>query len=320
MTLQASASVRHGARRSTRSGRCRCASALFLALLAVPGAALADPSDPAAPASDAVKSATPGITTSDAQMPSGSDMPGAMAATPGGLTLSLGGSGWSGKFGFANRTTISAATVDARFRRGDVFLSGSVPYEQVISDSAIFPGIDGTPLVAAPSAAAFGIARRRYGLGDLTLGVGATVLHEDSAGVDLSVAARVKLPTASNDQLSTRRTDASFRVEASKTFGRVAPIAMLSYRTFGDTAQWRLRDGVAGSVGASYIVGRGTVILLTYDYAERTSAYIGPANAVVLGASRPLGERLRLTGFASAGLSSGAAGVSAGVSIGYRFG
>ena len=273
----------------------------------LPVAARADPGDT--------------VTRTDAatgQVPAGTDMPDTATPSPNGLSVSLGASAWSGRFGFTRRTAITAATLDARYRRGGLLFSATVPYEQVISDAAIFTGIDGTPLVAAPDAASLGIRRRRDGVGDLTLGIGATVLREDRAGVDLSVSARVKLPTASNDQLSTGRTDASFRVEASRTFGRVAPVASIGYRTFGQAPRWRLRDGVAASVGASYIVGQGTVILLSYDVAERTSRYTGPLSQIVLGASRPLGQRLRLTGFAGAGLSSGAAGVSAGLSLGFR--
>lgn len=278
----------------------------------LPGTACADPGDAVAKA-DAARAAV-----STGQVPAGTDMPETATPSPNGLSVSFGASAWSGRFGFARRTAISAATLDARYRRGGLLFSATVPYEQVISDAAIFTGVDGTPLVAAPDAASLGLRRRRSGMGDLTLGVGATVLREDRAGVDLTVSARVKLPTASNDQLSTRRTDASFRVEASRTFGRIAPVASIGYRTFGQTPQWRLHDGVAASVGASYLVGQGTVVLLSFDAAERTSRYTGPSSQIVLGASRPVGQRLRLTGFASAGLSSGAAGVSAGLSLGVR--
>ena len=311
MTSLPSANGPTGAARSTRSRRCSCVSLLLAALLAP--AAWADPLPDSA-------TAAPRVDAQSAEMPGAADMVEPMATGADGLTLTAGGAAWSGRFGFATRTTILSDSFDARYRAGPVRISGTVPFLSITSDAAIFTGIDGTPLVAAPGAASLGLGRRRSGLGDLTLGAGVSVLREDRNGVDVSLSARVKLPTASNRQLTTGRTDAAFGVDASKTFGRVAPILSFSYRSFGDTAAWRLRSGVAGSVGASYVVGAGTVVLLTYDFAERTSAYIGPSNQVVLGTSRLIGRRLRLTGYASAGLSSGAADVAAGISLGVRFG
>lgn len=300
------------ARRSTRSRRCSCVSLALAALLAP--AVWADPLPDPAPA------AAPGTSTQATPMPGPADMAEPMAASPDGLTLTAGGAVWSGRFGFPTRTTIISDSFDARYRKGPIRLSGTVPFLSITSDAAIFTGIDGTPLVAAPGAASLGLRRRRSGLGDLTLGAGLSVLEEGRNGLDLSLSTRIKLTTASNRQLTTGRTDAAFGIEASKTFGRVAPILSFSYRSFGDTRVLRLRDGIAGSVGASYVVGSGTVLLLTYDYAERTSAYIGPSDQIVLGASRLIGGRVRLTGYASAGLSSGAADVAAGLSLGLRFG
>lgn len=310
------------ARRSTRSRRCNCVSFVLAALLAP--AAWADPlPDPATASATATAANVADAPRGDAQsmpMPGSADMAEPMATGADGLALTAGAAVWSGRFGFPTRTTILSDSFDARYRAGPVRISGTVPYLSITSDAAIFTGIDGTPLVAAPKAAALGLGRRRSGLGDLTLGAGLSVLREDQQGIDLSLSTRVKLPTASDRQLTTGRSDEAFGFTASKTFGRVAPIVSFTYRVFGKTATWRLRDGVAGSVGASYVAGSGTVLLLTYDSAERTSAYIGPSNQIVLGASRLIGGRFRLTGYASAGLSSGAAAVAAGLSLGVRLG
>lgn len=338
--------------RSTPSRRSACASrvSLVAGLLALgaPGAAWADPGSPDAPASgepvatgpaaptapvsgDLVgaastipaSAATPAAApaSSDApatQMPTGPDMPNEMTLPNSDFSLALAATGWTGHFGFPTRTTIGTLQADARYRIGNVRLSAAVPYTRIDSDIAVFTGIDGTPLIAAPVNPTG--RRRREGLGDLTLGAAWQALSEDRAGGDLEFSGRVKLPTSSNDRLSTGRTDVAIGLEASKSFGRLVPLATVTYRWFGDTPMWRLRDGVALSVGSSFRLGQRVVLLATYDYADRTSDYIRDSQELVFGASAPIGPRLRISGYASAGLTSGAPAFSSGASIGFSFG
>ena len=68
------------------------------------------------------------------------------------------------------------------------------------------------------------------------------------------------------------------------------------------------------------IVDERTVLLGSYHYARAASRFIRDAHELFAGASRSIsGDRLRLTGYTTAGLSKGAAAVSGGVSLSVKF-
>ena len=247
------------------------------------------------------------------QMPSMPAMP--RQATSGDrVTLALGGTLWRGDFGAATNSQIAVVVANARYRTGDLRLDATLPWMAIRSDGAVFTAIDGTPLVAARGV---GTGRRtRRGLGDLTLGARWLALGEERFGADLELGARVKLPTARDRTgLSTGKVDYAVSAEASKRFGRAVPNARLTYRVFGDPALLNLRNGVATSVGSAYLFDGGTVLVGSYDYAERASAFIGDAHEASFGASTPVGSRLRFNASGSVGLSRSAPDFSAGVSL-----
>lgn len=228
--------------------------------------------------------------------------------------ITVGASAWGGNFGGPGRSTVATLLVNVRQRFGDLRIDATLPWMRVRSPTTIFAGIDGTPLVLASAVPM--TTRRRDGLGDVTLGASWLALNQADAAVDIDLSARIKLPTASDSSgLSTGRTDYAVAVEISRTMGQVTPIASVGYRVFGDPRGWDVRDGVATSIGASIALPAGAVVLVSYDFSERTSRFIRPSHALVAGASAPIGRSLRLTAFASGGLSSGAADVSVGAAI-----
>ena len=127
----------------------------------------------------------------------------------------------------------------------------------------------------------------------------------------------MKLPTASaGSTLSTGKTDVSAGVQLTKTFGRVAPFVSATYRVFGDPAIIDLKNGFAASAGTSIGLGKRTVTLFSYHYAAAATALVRDSHELFAGLSTGLpGSRVRVTGFATAGLSSGAAASSGGISL-----
>ena len=234
------------------------------------------------------------------------------------VTLGFGGSSWSGDYGGESNTSISAGLLTARYALGDLRLSATLPYMRIKSAGAVFTGIGGTPLIVSPFATPTKVTRD--GLGDLTLGAAYLLPTSTSLGVDLELIGRLKLPTASNSSISTGKTDFSVGMEISKPIGRVVPFASLTYRSFGSTSEWKLKDGIATSVGANWIINNRMVGSLSYDYAQQASRYIADSHELVASlSSRLWNTKIRLTGFAAAGLSSGAADVSGGVSLSAGF-
>ena len=116
-------------------------------------------------------------------------------------------------------------------------------------------------------------------------------------------------------ELSTGKSDEAFSAEVSRSLGTITPTARFGYRLFGNPARWDISDGFFGSAGLVFALPQRAVALISYDYAQRTSRFVVPAQALVAAISVPLGRILTISAYASAGLSSGAAGFSAGTSL-----
>ena len=233
--------------------------------------------------------------------------------------LSLGTSIASGDFGTGQDSRVVSMALGARYAVRTFRISASIPYLNVRSRGILFSGIDSTPIIAAGARPG---ARRvtRDGLGDLTIG-GAFTARESDSTPEIELSGRVKLPTASSGSgLSTGKADVSAGVQVTKTFGKVAPFVSATYRIFGDPAIVDLKNGVAASAGASVAVGERAVVLFSYHFAEAASHLVRDSHEVFAGVSGRLpNSKLRLTGFATAGLSSGAAARSGGISLSLDF-
>lgn len=230
------------------------------------------------------------------------------------LSVTVGASWLRGDFGAATDTQVWSVPIGVRYTTGNLRLTANIPYMRIESDGLLFTGIDGTPLVVAPRTPSFN--RVRKGLGDVTLGAAYTLPSESTAGFDVELQGRVKLPTASRSSgLSTRKTDWLVGAEVSRTYGAVTPFVSASYRFFGDMDGWDLRNGMAASVGATVAVGSNTLIG-SYDYARRASRFVGDSHELFAGFSGPiLQNKVRWTIYGTAGLSRGAPDAGAGLSL-----
>ncbi len=253
-----------------------------------------------------------------AEAVSRSDTSGEGAGAPA-FAVSLGTSYASGSFGTGQQSRMIATALGARYAIGTLRISASIPYLNIRSRGVIFSGIDSTPVIAAGTRP--GAPRvTSDGIGDLTLGA-AYALPESGARPEIELSGRIKLPTARDaDHLSTGKTDYSVGVQVTKTYGRLAPFVSATYRIFGDPAIINLRNGFAASVGLSAGLGDRVVALLSYHYAESASRLVHDSHELFAGVSAQLPHsRLRLTGFVTAGVSSGAAAESGGLSLSVSF-
>lgn len=234
-------------------------------------------------------------------------------------SLSLGTTYAEGEFGTGSTTTIASTAVAGRIRLGDWSLSASLPYMRIRSRSTIFTGVDATPVLVAPNTAAR--KRTTSGLGDLTLGASYTIAPS-RLPVELEFSGRAKINTATERSgLSSGENDYALGADVSVPMGRVTPFGSVSYRFLGDTRQYRLRDGPAASAGASYAFNPKSYALLSYHYSRAATTLVEDAHELFAGATTRMdGSPLRLTGFATAGLSRGAAGISAGLAVSLGFG
>lgn len=228
--------------------------------------------------------------------------------------LSLGTIYANGKFGTSSSTSIWSSALGARLRYNDLTFTASLPWMRIRSRSTIFTGIDATPVLVAPNTSAS--RRTTDGFGDLTLGAAYTIAPASSP-IELELSGRAKLNTASKRSgLSSGENDYAVGADLSVPLGKLTPFTSFTYRFLGDTATYALRDGPAASAGASYALGADAFLLASYHYARAATRQVADAHELFAGAStRISGTPMRLTGFATAGLSRGAAAASAGIAI-----
>jgi hypothetical protein len=235
-----------------------------------------------------------------------------------GLSLSLGALFASGDFGADANTSIQSYALGVRARTGNWRFTGSLPWMRIRSNATFFTGIDSTPVLVAPRSPR-GRATAR-GFGDLTLGTSYS-FAPGGGGTELEVSGRVKLDTASqNTMLSSGERDYALGLQAIHPIGRFAPFASVTYRILGDTRDYQLHDGFAASAGSSFSIGSRGLLLASYHYARAATNLVADSHELFGGASIGLGDsRFRLTAFATAGLSRGAAAASSGAALSRSF-
>jgi hypothetical protein len=238
---------------------------------------------------------------------------------PDAFVAQIGATHWSGDFGGPRNAGISVGLVSLRYSTDRLRIGAILPWMEIRSSGTIYTGIEGAPLIVAPTRSAFG--PRRRGFGDVTLSAAYDVLGRSGNELGLEVAGRIKVPTsASSTGLSTGKVDYAASATVTKPIGPVTPLATLSYRVFGDPSGVRIRNSIATSLGGIVQPDARTALIVTYDYAERTSLFVEDSHELVGGVSRTLGDRLRATAFASTGLSNGASDYSLGLSLSALFG
>jgi hypothetical protein len=265
--------------------------------------------------------ATPASPSSATSTVSPSSVPQAMEHMSQGNSIadfSLGTIYAEGKFGTNSKTSILSSALGARLHLGNTTLTASLPWMRIRSRSAIFTGIDATPVLVASNASP--VRRTISGFGDLTLGASYTIAS-DALPIEVQLSGRAKINTAKERSgLSSGKNDYTLGADASATLGRVTPFVSLSYRFLGNTTLYQLRDGPAASAGASYAIGSNSFLLASYHYSRAATRQVDDAHELFAGVSTRIPRSpLRVTGFATAGLSQGAAAASGGLAISAGF-
>jgi len=223
---------------------------------------------------------------------------------PLGLSFTTGADYSVGDYGAAANTKILLVPFSLRATTGRLRLSATLPWLRIDGPGYIVGGAEGGPIVIDPNSPAPRTVRS--GIGDVTFGATYGLLQQDKAGIDLDIGARVKLPTASRSKgLSTGKTDVSVSADISRSFGNVTPFVTLGYRMPGDPTGFDLKNSASVSVGSSFVAGK-SVVIVSYDYSGRTSAFSDPSHSLFGALAVPVTKRITLTGYGTAGLSNGA--------------
>lgn len=233
------------------------------------------------------------------------------AADPGSLSFTTGVDYSVGDYGAPQDTKILVVPFSLRYRVDRLRLSATAPYLKIRGPGVVVGGGEGGPIVVDPNAPQ--PITTRSGLGDVSLGATYTFLEQDSAGFDLDLGARVKLPTGSRAKgLSTGEADFGVNAEISRSFGTITPFASVGYRMPGDPEGVELRNSVTASIGSSFSLGKPTLIA-SYDYAGKSSVNADTSQSLFAGLAVPASDRFTVTGYGTKGFSDGAADYSAGL-------
>ncbi len=225
------------------------------------------------------------------------------------IDLTIGGGIASGDYGSSRSTTMTNGTAGLRWSSGSTSISATLPYVVIESPGVAFSGFDGTPLIMLADGG--GRKRISQGVADPTFSLSSA---KNISNLSIRGTARVKIPVQKLNGISTGKMDWSSSVEISTTTGNISPFALISYRSYGDPSSWTIKDGFAGAIGASAPIGKGSAAI-SYNLAQSTSEFIEDGHEIIALYERPISQKMRLSGYASVGLSDGAPGVGAGIRL-----
>ena len=157
------------------------------------------------------------------------------------------------------------------------------------------------------------------GLGDVTLAASYIAFPApDLPFPAVEISARIKFPTASNSANELIGTgDYSYTLQAGffRRWGRVTPLATISYRIAESKRGFRLRNALFTSVGGSVELTPSLSMGLLYDWSQQTSAASEPTHQLFPYFAVKLRDDLRLMPYAVAGLSTHAPKWGTGVQL-----
>jgi len=224
----------------------------------------------------------------------------------------------NGNYGTDRNTDVEMGLTTLGAVLGNLRVNISIPYMRisgrglVIFDAAGNPEVINRRTDIAPDV--------RTGWGDLNLAASYTVPPDNLDGFQLDMTARAKLPTASTRRrLGTGDADFGGNFELSHQLGFWDPFVSVGYLIPGNAAGFTLNNTVSASAGTSVELSDKLVAIGSYDFDSPSSPLLPSSQEAFGSLSWLFSDTISLTGYATAGLSSGAPKVGGGLLISYDF-
>jgi hypothetical protein len=224
----------------------------------------------------------------------------------------------NGSYGTDRNTDVELGLTTLSAISGNLKVSISVPYMRiagrglVIFDAAGNPEVINRKTTIAPDV--------RTGFGDLNLSATYTIPPDVLDGFELDVTARAKAPTASTRRrLGTGAADFGGDFEVSRQFGIWDPFISIGYLFPGQPSVYSLNNTASVSTGTSLELTDHLVAIGSYDYDSPSSPLLPSSQEAFGSLSWLISDTVTLTGYSTAGLSSGSPKVGGGLLVSYDF-
>jgi hypothetical protein len=234
------------------------------------------------------------------------------------FTGTLGSDYSNGSYGTSRNTDVELGLATLSVETGALKFSVGMPYMRISGRGLVVFDAAGNPIV---------INRRttlppdvRTGFGDLNLSATYTIPPDILDDFEVKLTAGTKLPTASERRrLSTGKADYSMSMDVSRQFGVWQPFVTVGYLFAGRPDTFQLYNTTSVSAGTTLELNSNLVALASYDF-DSASTPLVPASHELFGSlSWIRDDSITLTGYGTAGLSSGSPSVGAGLLISYGF-
>ncbi|PCJ17272.1 MAG: hypothetical protein COB04_09155 [Gammaproteobacteria bacterium] len=236
------------------------------------------------------------------------------------VTLSTGYHFIQGDYNRPSEASTYYLPVSINWRHFPWQLKLTVPYIKVRAENNLaLAEVESTP--SSTDAVAFDRSTDS-GLGDVVsqLSYSYNWWVTDQKALYLDYSAKVKWATAeSGEGLGTGSNDYTIRINAAQVWRQWQYFAHLGYQYRSQSDQIRVKNGVNGSIGLSYVLSPRRSAGLVFDLAQAQSESTQNSSEATLFASWKLTSHWKISAYTLFGFSSGSPDIGLGGQISYRF-
>jgi hypothetical protein len=187
------------------------------------------------------------------------------------------------------------------------YISSTAPQEVIINQGGLF----GTPLLGSSGSQTGQV--KREGIGDLSLNA---AYQLPVSGVDASIGASVKIPTASRQKgLGTGKVDYGVNGQLSKKMGPIVPFVGAGYTIIGEPDNFATRNILSGTAGSHVLFGKSSSLTAAYSYEQSASSSVGDRQSINMGFGTNLTRSVRIGVDGAVGLSDAAPDTRVGLKL-----
>ena len=232
------------------------------------------------------------------------------------FTTAFGATDTNGAYDTANNTNVLLGLSSLSLSNDSFKFTASLPYMRISGRGLLVFDASGNPIVI--NRRANGPTDVRSGWGDLSLSASYTIPPAVLADFQVRITGITKLPTApARRRLNTGEADFGMSVDVSRSLGDWTPFVTVGYLNRGQPAGFTFYDTSSVSLGASYVLNENLVAVASYDYDSPDAPQVTGGHELMGSLSWIRDDRMTLTGYATAGLSSGSPDYGIGFLVSY---